>query len=241
MTLCIARRGACGSSMASRPRRRLIGSRRHTTYYTPLRTDMEGGSPGVGRGDDIRGSEFKAAAGRSTLADSPLAFSVLQLQNAAIRGEKAKVGRTFLNWLRDNPDPKVAIINPDLTKKAVVNGVVRKVYDPHKKQADNVFSVKENGEEVLISFTDEYQDVADALRNASAQYGGEITEHVGNVTRTLLGSVYSLEPGVPALQRNSRRLRCGAEQPRARRRLRLEGHEPRSGRPRVPHALALLP
>lgn len=164
-------------------------------FYAPLRSDLDDTdtSPfrGTGRGVDVRGGEFRQALGRHSRADakSVLAYAMTQTEQGIMRGEKNRVGLSLLNLIRANEGASImegfAKISPKQSKRAVVNGVVKRVYDPRFKEADNVLLVHEDGDHVWIEINKRYQNVADGLKSLGAENSGIIVKWGGRATRYL--------------------------------------------------------
>jgi hypothetical protein len=124
--------------------------------YVPLRTDMEedGLNISQGQGFAVRGAESQRATGRSSMADSPLTFAVMQAQEKIVRAEKNRVGRSLLRLVKRNPDDDLWTVDRPKLKK-IINprtGLVQRMVDPRFKYADNVIPVKVNGKTHLIEF-----------------------------------------------------------------------------------------
>lgn len=174
-------------------------------FYAPMRSDLseEDNTPfkGTGKGVDVRGREFKAALGRYSKANPRhvLAYAFIQAEMAIVRGEKEHVARSFLNFLRAHAEllKGFAKIGPAQTKRALVNGVVRDVYDPKFRLADNVFQVKENGQAIWIEIDPKFQNVADGLKNLGTQDLGSAVELMSRFTRYLGGMVTRYAPYFP--------------------------------------------
>jgi hypothetical protein len=100
------------------------------SYYVPLRGWQEGSNedelPHAGKGMDTRAKAFKQAFGRKSLAASPLAYSIMQAEQAIVKAEKNKVGNVFLKFATTNPDPDLWTINRPTPRKMVskVTGMV---------------------------------------------------------------------------------------------------------------------
>lgn len=175
--------------------------------YAPMRSDLDDDDAakikfkGTGRGVDVRGQEFKAALGRTTKADASnvLAYAFTQGTTSIVRGEKNRVARTFLRFLRANKEllEDFATIKPSQSKKALVNGVARYVFDPTFRLADNVIVVHERGQQVWIEIDPAYQNVADALKNLHAEDAGKAVRLIGNFTRYLAGVNTRYNPAFP--------------------------------------------
>ena len=139
--------------------------------YVPLRTDMEGEGMRTGQGFNIRGAESKRATGRSSEADSPLTFSLMQAQEKIIRAEKNRVGQAMLKLVEDNPDPDLWKINDTPTMQSVNTGtgLVQTTPDPMYQYADNVLAVKRDGKTHLIEFKGEQgKKIAAAMKRLNA-------------------------------------------------------------------------
>ena len=142
--------------------------------YVPLRTDMEAeGAIGKGKGFNVGGKEYKPATGRSSEADSPVTFSVMQANEKIIRAEKNRVGQSLLKLVRDNPDPELWTVDRHPTIKTIgADGMVRNTPDPRFKEADHVISVKEDGVAHLIEFHgDAGKRIAAAVKRIGHQDG----------------------------------------------------------------------
>jgi len=131
--------------------------------YVPLRgwdqdpeVDTDPVHMNAGRRFDIRGKEAHPAYGRRTKADSPLAYIFGQAQQAILRSEKNRVGKTVLRLVQQNPNPKIWEINKQEKTRRLnkLTGMVEEVADRNHKLDDNVFSVKVGGVEHYITFHD---------------------------------------------------------------------------------------
>ncbi len=177
-------------------------------FYAPLRSDLSEdveGSPyqGTGRGVDVRGQEFRAATGRHTRANANevLAYALTQVEQGIIRGEKNRVAQSFLNFLRAYGSEKgldgFAKISPKQTKRALVDGTVKTVYDPSFQRRDNVLLVHENGDHFWIEIDPKYQNVADAFKNLGAESMNSLLRLAGGFTRRLAGLSTRYNPPFP--------------------------------------------
>jgi len=123
-------------------------------YYVPLRgwdeatSDAFPEAPRTGSRFDIRGKEHQQAFGRTTLSDSPLAFSILQARQAIVRIEKNRVAKRFLRLAQANPNEAFWQVNRRDLKKVIDQntGLVRRVYDRGSTQAENVLAAKVGGQ-----------------------------------------------------------------------------------------------
>jgi hypothetical protein len=160
-------------------------------FYVPLRGWAEGPDDpnfGTGRGFDVRGEESKQALGRSSVADSPLSYVLLQAQNAIIRAEKNRVGQTALNFVRNHPDPGLWKVDKGNTSRKIdtQTGLVKDITEPMWHMQDNVFAVKEDGKVHYINFQGDYGEaLARGLNNLGTANMGPIMRFVSTLTRTM--------------------------------------------------------
>jgi hypothetical protein len=169
-------------------------------YYTPQRGHAEGDQfMPSGSGMNVRGKEAKTAFGRRSKADSPLAYSIMQAEMAIIRAEKKKVGNTFLQFVRANPDPaRWTIDRPPLVKRVdPTTGLVTTVPDNLYANRDNVFTTKENGKDVHITLHGpDGLNLARALKNMGTANVHKFIRAYSTVTHAMARMATSLNPGV---------------------------------------------
>jgi len=168
-------------------------------HWAPLKTlsEDEHAYMGMGRGHEIKSHGLKRAFGRSTRADNPLVSGFTSAVMAAVRGEKAGVGRSFLENVEQNPDPDFATINLP-TYKMVVDkktGFARKVYDVQALQDPNVFVVMRAGAPVYVRVNERHQKLVDALRGDNLRTGGAVGEFFGAAGRQYVGLLTRYNPG----------------------------------------------
>jgi len=161
-------------------------------HYVPLRGfyEEDGGLfQRIGRGFSIKGRESKRALGRRSRADSPIIYSILQMEETIIRAEKNTVGQAFLNFVRDNPNPDLwqVIENPeDVPTRPVYDERTAEVAyrrDPFFKLADDVMSVKIDGQEKYIKIKDPL--LARAMTNVGVEKAGAIVQTLAAFNRFL--------------------------------------------------------
>lgn len=158
-------------------------------HYVPLRGFEEAVddprnlfSSNIGQGFDIRGRESRRALGRESRADSPLAYSIAQMNEAIVRAEKNKVSKAFLKLVLDNPNPELWKVNKTEYKQVLEDGqVVKKQVvnrdDPH------VVTAKVLGKEYYITVEDER--LAAAMKNLGEEKSGFIVQTLGKVNKGL--------------------------------------------------------
>lgn len=141
-------------------------------HYVPLKGWKDGAGnttflPKKGKGFDTGGALQKRRLGRRTMAANILANIVAQAQSTSIIAEKAKVGRTFLNLVKQYPNTELWTVN-DVEKKKFIDrktGLVVTGHDPTYQLRDNVFRVKVDGKDYHVTFN---EDSAPAMRMAKA-------------------------------------------------------------------------
>lgn len=131
--------------------------------YVPLRgfetNDGENvDRPRVGRGFDLRTSESKRALGRGDIADNPLAYVIMQAQQAIVRSEKNRVLRTVLNLINANPNDAIWRVVKSVPERYVdeETGLVRTRFVPppgwSEANRDAFHGVKIGGKVTWIEF-----------------------------------------------------------------------------------------
>ncbi|MBX9607280.1 MAG: hypothetical protein K2Y51_13730 [Gammaproteobacteria bacterium] len=161
--------------------------------YVPLRgfvAEPETNVQRRGRGFDIRGKESKRALGRRSTADSPLLYSIAQMEESIIRAEKNRVGKAFLNLVLANPNQRLWTVttNPWGEFRPVFDqrsGEVVYRRDPLTKWADNVLSVKRDGKEYLIALEDEGELLARAFKNMGPDTSNVVVRALSRFNRYL--------------------------------------------------------
>jgi hypothetical protein len=147
-------------------------------HYVPLRGFEQGGEAAerlenerarIGRGFDIRGEESKRALGRKSRAGDILAHIIAAHEEATVRAEKNKVGKTFLRLVQANPNPELWEVDTAPLERVVDNrtGLVTYRRDPRYILADNVMAVKVGGEAHFITIHDPL--LARAMKNLGAE------------------------------------------------------------------------
>lgn len=170
-------------------------------YYVPLRGFKfeEGGLfQRIGRGFSIKGRESKRALGRRSRADSPIIYSILQMEETIIRAEKNRVGQSFLRLVLENPNPdlwQLVTDKSEIPKRPVYDertGEVAYRRDPMFRLADDVMTVKFEGKEYYIKIKDPL--LARAMVNLGVEKNGAIVQTLGSFNRYLAMVNTSLNP-----------------------------------------------
>lgn len=177
-------------------------------YYVPLRGHAEGNEfMASGSGMNIRGKEAKTAFGRRSKADSPVAYTIMQAEMAIVRAEKNRVGSTFLQFVRANPDPaRWTIDRPPLVKRIdPTTGLVTSVPDNLYANRDNVFTTKVDGRDVHITLHGpDGLNLARALKNMGTANIHALIRTYSAITHTMakLATTFNPEFMIPNFARD---------------------------------------
>ena len=173
-----------------------VVSRSNYTSYVPLRGKLDPENevtdpsrPARGAPFGARGREDPRATGRYDYAENILETTMVQNQNSIARGERNKVGQSFLELLRADPEKTkgYATILEALPKKEVLQG--RKVMlktDTMAYLDPFIYTVKENGKDVYVRLQDE--NIAKALKGDSGVGAGmlePVLRSMGKINRYL--------------------------------------------------------
>lgn len=173
-----------------------VVSRSNYASYVPLRGKLDPENevtdpsrPARGAPFGARGREDPRATGRYDYAENILETTMVQNQNSIARGERNKVGQSFLELLRADPEKTkgYATILEALPKKEVLQG--RKVMlktDTMAYLDPFIYTVKENGKDVYVRLQDE--NVAKALKGDNGVGAGAlepVLRGMGKINRYL--------------------------------------------------------
>lgn len=158
-------------------------------HYVPLKREgFDGGLPSKGKGFNTRGKE-KRRAGSSREVVHVLANVVAQYEATAIKAEKVKVGKAFLEFARNNPNPDLYEIDKVEYKPTFdAEGLVTYREDKGFVMADNVLTVRVDGVDHRITFDKRSpvaMRIAHALNNLGATESGPIVNALSKLTRWL--------------------------------------------------------
>jgi N12 class adenine-specific DNA methylase len=170
-------------------------------HYVPLRGFAEvgeGDSATVDRinrsggGLNVRGKESKAAFGRRSKADSPLAYLILQAESAIVRGETNRVAQKFVQLAQQNPDDGFWEVQK-VTAKQRINpdtGLVERYLSHNLAAADANWTVsaKFAGKERRVTMNRSNpaaRRLADSMRNLTQHQLDWVTLHLGKLNRFL--------------------------------------------------------
>ena len=108
----------------------------------------------VGKGIGITPSEWKAATGRTSIADNPVINTILRAQEGIYRIEKNFVGETLYKLAKENPNPDLWVINKPIMKKIIdENGFVAWKLDT--MITPNTVVLKSGGKPIFIRLNNE--------------------------------------------------------------------------------------
>ncbi len=167
--------------------------------YVPLR-GFEAGQdepdrPRSGRGFDIRGPEAMQALGRRSKADSPLAYALMQAQQAIIRAEKNRVDKTLYRFIQAYPDPSLY---------QIYKGEYRRRFNPVTKQVesywvppqfvrdDAIHGVKIGGKQYYMELKD--PALARAMRGVQGDQHNAVLRGMMWLSRTYASLLTSYNP-----------------------------------------------
>ena len=171
--------------------------------YVPLRTLLQGeGVPRTGRASRSLPRQ-KRARGRKSLADSPIAFAMLQLEEAIVQGEVNRVRRNLLRFVEQNPSRywRVeegrgrAFLDPETGE------FVRPSLDEKLTLAERSVGVLVEGQELVVVFAQGQETLARAIKGMGVERMGRFLRYAYKVgtfyklTRTALNPDF-LAPNV---------------------------------------------
>ncbi len=169
-------------------------------HYVPLQRDIGSSGTPKGMGFSVRGPESKRAVGSNKEVVNILANIVAQAETAAIRAEKATVGRSLLAMARQYPNPDFWTVDKAPTKPRINKDtglVERNAVDPLYQTADNVIMVKDYGQEHFIVFNQKNERamaVAKSMKNLDIAPMNKILEVANKGTRFLASLLTQRNP-----------------------------------------------
>jgi hypothetical protein len=176
-------------------------------FYVPLRgivdpeaAESDGTAARAGSGQRFggKGRPDPRALGRYKYATDVLATLINQNQQSVSRGERNKVGQSFLQLLRADPATTKAyaeILPRTPTRRALVGKRVREITDFNAAQDPNIFVVKEDGKDVYVELSD--VNLGAALKGdngVGAGALGSIVRTMGKINRYLANINTSYNP-----------------------------------------------
>ena len=158
-------------------------------HYVPLKREgHDGRLPPKGKGFNTGGKE-KRRAGSNKDVVHVLANVVAQYEATAIKAEKVKVGKAFLEFARNNQNPELYEVDKVEYKPTFdAEGLVTYREDKGFVMADNVLTVRVDGVDHRITFNDRNpvaMRIAHALNNLGATESGPIINALSKLTRWL--------------------------------------------------------
>jgi len=185
---------------------------REEPFYVPAKgTSLEGdfteaaadvfSAPGSGRGFSVPRKEYLAAKGRRSLPFSPLATAMNDAAETIVRGERNRVGQSFLDDIARKYDSNAWEVftdeNPDTTLQYVQkSNTVRRVPVDMAANSKNYFVVKKQGKPYYIKIEDPL--LLRVLTNGSTQDFSAVNRFLGNtigrVTRMISQLHTTLNP-----------------------------------------------
>ena len=168
--------------------------------YVPLRgfedVDPDKGSvrPGLGRGFNVKGAETIKAMGRDSKAGDIIENIIRDYERTTIRSERNSVGKTFLDLVTSNPEPKLWEVQPLKRVPKVVNGLVEYV-DTFDK-GDETIVVKVSGREVYIKINDPLllRAMQNTFKSETSDSERFLMKNVGKYTSLLRNTITRYNP-----------------------------------------------
>lgn len=183
--------------------------REHYKHYVPLRgrAEVEGADelpaprPLQSSGISVKGKESRMAFGRRSKADSILAYTIMQAEEAIVRAEKNMVARKFYELAKLAPDPAFWQVDK-VERRPVFNKAKGQVeYQSQTRisaeDAPYTVSVKIEGVEHRVTMNRENAEavrLATAMRNLNASQMNWFVQVMGAFNRYLSFVNTSLNP-----------------------------------------------
>jgi len=166
-------------------------------HYVPLMREGKGAAmPRKGRGYEVKGGQ-KLRAGSKVDVVNILANLVAQHEATIIRAEKAKVGRAFLEFAKNNKGPW-KIDKPEQVAVYTADGLITYKDNPMGYAlADNVFSIRVDGEDHHITFDENNEHamkICSSLKNLDGGDTGAFIRILSKISRYLAMVNTSLNP-----------------------------------------------
>jgi hypothetical protein len=162
-------------------------------HYASLKGAPEGQadkpSGGTGAGFNVTGKTKRATGRKSRVNYEDVLFNLLaQYESTIVRAHKADTGRALLYLVEKHPNPKVWEIDKPAFEPRIDSATGLVVYqpDPSYKLADNVVSVKVNGEDHHITLHGEKgAQLARAFKNLGSEESSWLLRNMSTVARYL--------------------------------------------------------
>jgi GNAT superfamily N-acetyltransferase len=172
--------------------------------YVPLRGMselVEGERPRQGQGISVRGKESKRAFGRRSMAEDILAYSIMQAEEAIIRGHKNEVAQQFYSLAEAAPDEDFWTLNKITETRKIDEdtGLVKYVANNQMTAEDAPFTVslKIEGKERRVTLNranPEAVRVAETMRRLNEPEIAFLTKVGLTINRWLSMANTSLNP-----------------------------------------------
>lgn len=168
--------------------------------YVPLRgfEDVEPDSgavrPGLGRGFQAKGKETIAAMGRDSKAGDIIENIIRDYERVTIRAERNSVGKTLLDLVTSNPDPRLWEVTPITRATRKVNGLVQ--YVNVEDKGEDTVSVKVAGQQVYIKLNDPLllRAMQNAFKSEASDAERFVVSTVGLYTSLLRNTITRYNP-----------------------------------------------
>ena len=162
--------------------------------YVPLRGDIESevetdedlmGKPRMTTNlFGAAGKEDRSATGQTNYAENIIASLMAQNQRSIDRGERNKVGRSFVDLLRGQEEQADGSFAINDALAVDMSEIAEIVTDTSNLRPENILTIKENGVEVKVNFKD--KRIGRALKgHLTPESVGKFTKALGKMNRYL--------------------------------------------------------
>ena len=146
-------------------------------FYIPLRGFEKANDQGevngrsAGKGINVRGPETLKALGRSSRAGQLIENLIVDHLRTIDRSERNQVGKVFLNFVLQNPDPDLWEVDAPRTRQALNRQTGQVVQNTTIDKGEDTIAVKVQGREIYIKIHDPL--LLRALRKAHKDETGD--------------------------------------------------------------------
>lgn len=141
-------------------------------------------------GFSVIGEDIKRAEGGTSEVVNPFVQSIIDYEHAIVRAEKNRVGRTFLDLVRERPNPDLWEIRKTQSQAGIDKDGNIRMNDPDLEVGDNDIVVKEDGQTRIIRVHDD--ELAGAMKNIGTQRSFKALNKFNDYMRSV---IITLNPG----------------------------------------------
>lgn len=170
--------------------------------YVPLRgfaerdpddPEAQVGRMNSGKGFDIRGKESREARGRSSDADSPIAYAIMMGAEGIVRISKNKVAKTLYRFAKEHPTDAVRPLGKMPTRAAtdLKTGNTAIVINSEALNSPNIMAAKIGGKPYYMELSPE---LAVGMKNLGVDQLGGLSQMARKLTRYWSSMLTSRNP-----------------------------------------------